>query len=91
MKDLIIEVNEENAGERIDKFLSVLVVDSSRTSIQKSIENGNIFVNGNKVNKKYKVQFGDEVKIFEQELKLLTPSRKIFRLTLFLKMNTLLS
>lgn len=69
MKDLIIEVNEENAGERIDKFLSVLVVDSSRTSIQKSIENGNIFVNGNKVNKKYKVQFGDEVKIFEQELK----------------------
>lgn len=69
MKDLIIEVNEENAGERIDKFLSVLVVDSSRTSIQKSIENGNVFVNGNKVNKKYKVQFGDEVKIFEQELK----------------------
>ncbi len=69
MKDLIIEVNEENAGERIDKFLSVLVVDSSRTSIQKSIENGDVFVNGNKVNKKYKVQFGDEVKIFEQELK----------------------
>lgn len=69
MKDLIIEVNEENAGERIDKFLSVLVVDSSRTSIQKSIENGNVFVNGNKVNKKYKVQFGDEVKILEQELK----------------------
>lgn len=71
MKDLIIEVNAENEGERIDKFLSVLVVDSSRTSIQKSIENGYVFVNGKNVNKKYKVQAGDEVKICEQELKVL--------------------
>ncbi len=71
MKELIIEVNAENEGERIDKFLSVLVSDSSRTSIQKSIENGYIFVNGKNVNKKYKVQTGDEVKICEQELKVL--------------------
>lgn len=71
MKELIIEVNAENEGERIDKFLSVLVVDSSRTSIQKSIENGYVFVNGKNVNKKYKVQVGDEVKICEQELKVL--------------------
>lgn len=71
MKKLIIEVNAENEGERIDKFLSVLVVDSSRTSIQKSIENGYVFVNGKNVNKKYKVQVGDEVKICEQELKVL--------------------
>lgn len=71
MKELIIEVNAENEGERIDKFLSVLVVDSSRTSIQKSIENGYVFVNGKNVNKKYKVQAGDEVKICEQELKVL--------------------
>lgn len=71
MKELIIEVNAENEGERIDKFLSVLVIDSSRTSIQKSIENGYVFVNGKNVNKKYKVQAGDEVKICEQELKVL--------------------
>ena len=71
MIELIIEVNAENEGERIDKFLSVLVVDSSRTSIQKSIENGYVFVNGKNVNKKYKVQAGDEVKICEQELKVL--------------------
>lgn len=71
MKELIIEVNAENEGERIDKFLSVLVVGSSRTSIQKSIENGYVFVNGKNVNKKYKVQTGDEVKICEQELKVL--------------------
>lgn len=71
MKELIIEVNAENEGERIDKFLSVLVSDSSRTSIQKSIENGYVFVNGKNVNKKYKVQAGDEVKICEQELKVL--------------------
>lgn len=71
MKELIIEVNAENEGDRIDKFLSVLVSDSSRTSIQKSIENGYVFVNGKNVNKKYKVQAGDEVKICEQELKVL--------------------
>lgn len=71
MKELIIEVNAENEGERIDKFLSVLVIDSSRTSIQKSIENDYVFVNGKNVNKKYKVQAGDEVKICEQELKVL--------------------
>lgn len=71
MKELIIEVNAENEGERIDKFLSVLVVGSSRTSIQKSIENGYVFVNGKNVNKKYKVGTGDEVKICEQELKIL--------------------
>lgn len=71
MIELIIEVNAENEGERIDKFLSVLVSDSSRTSIQKSIENGYVFVNGKKVNKKYKVTAGDEVKICEQELKVL--------------------
>ena len=71
MKELIIEVNAENEGERIDKFLSVLVSDTSRTSIQKSIENGYVFVKGKNVNKKYKVQIGDEVKILEQELKVL--------------------
>lgn len=71
MKELIIEVNAENEGERIDKFLSVLVSSASRTSIQKSIENGYVFVNGKNINKKYKVQIGDEVKICEQELKVL--------------------
>lgn len=71
MKELIIEVNAENEGERIDKFLSVLVTSASRTSIQKSIENGYIFVNGASVNKKYKVQIGDEVKICKEELKTL--------------------
>lgn len=71
MKELIIEVNAENEGERIDKYLSVLVSSASRTSIQNSIENGYVFVNGKNVNKKYKVQIGDEVKICEQELKVL--------------------
>lgn len=69
MRELITEVNEENEGERIDKFLSVLVVDTSRTSIQKSIENGAVLVNGKTVNKKYKVMTGDEVRICEEELK----------------------
>lgn len=69
MKELIIEVNAENEGERIDKFLSVLVTDCSRTSIQKSIENGYVLVNGTQTSKKYKVQIGDEIKLLETELK----------------------
>lgn len=69
MKELIIEVNGENEGERIDKFLSVVVADCSRTSIQKSIENGSVLVNGAQTNKKYKVQIGDEIKLLETELK----------------------
>lgn len=69
MNELIIDVNGENDGERIDKFLSVLVDCTSRTSIQRSIENGNVLVNGEKINKKYKVRAGDEVKLFEEELK----------------------
>lgn len=69
MKELIIEVNAENDGGRIDKFLSELVTDCSRTSIQKSIENGCVLVNGEQTNKKYKVQTGDEIKLLETELK----------------------
>lgn len=69
MSELLIEVPQEFHGERIDKFLSVLVSDCSRNSIQKLIEQGNVTINGIAVNKKYKVNTDDEIMLVTGELK----------------------
>lgn len=69
MSELITEVSAEYENERIDKFLAVLAPDSSRTAIQKLIEDGAVTVNGSVVNKKYKVNTGDEIIMRESELK----------------------
>lgn len=69
MNEILIEVPESFEGERIDKFLSVLLQDSSRNAIQKLIENGKVLVNGVAVNKKYKVSTDDEIEMLPSELK----------------------
>ncbi len=69
MNEVLIEVPENFEGERIDKFLSVLVENSSRNAIQKLIENGKVLVNGVAVNKKYKVNTDDEITMLPSELK----------------------
>ena len=69
MSELLIEVPQEFHGERIDKFLTVLVPDCSRNSIQKLIEQGNVTINGVSVNKKYKVNTDDEILVVTGELK----------------------
>ncbi len=69
MSELLIEVPQEFHGERIDKFLSVLVPDCSRNAIQKLIEQGNVTINGEAVNKKYKVNSDDEILVVTGELK----------------------
>ena len=71
MSEILIEVPENFEGERIDKFLSILLQDSSRNAIQKLIENGKVLVNGAVVNKKYKVSTDDEIKMLPSELKTL--------------------
>lgn len=69
MTEVLIDVPQDFEGERIDKFLSVLVDNSSRTAIQKLIENGKVLVNGQVVNKKYKVNADDEIVMLPSELK----------------------
>lgn len=69
MSEILIEVPENFEGERIDKFLSFLLQDSSRNAIQKLIENGKVLVNGTVVNKKYKVSTDDEIIMLPSELK----------------------
>lgn len=69
MSEILIDVPQEYEGERIDKFLSVLVENASRNSIQKLIESEKVLVNGQPVNKKYKVSADDEITMLPGELK----------------------
>lgn len=54
---LIIE--EDNANERLDKVLSVLYPDFSRTKIQKMIKDGNVLVNDKIVKPSLELESGD--------------------------------
>lgn len=71
MKELLIDVTQDFGGERIDKYLSRLVTDSSRSAIQKLIESGSVKVNGSQVSKNYKVSADDEILMLQGELKTL--------------------
>lgn len=51
----------ENAGNRIDKFISENVPQISRSSAANLIENGSVLVNGKAVSKKYKLRMGDAI------------------------------
>ena len=69
MSEIIIDVPQQFEGYRIDKFLSVLLESSSRSFIQKLIESEKVLVNGLVVNKKYKVNVDDEIKVLPGDLK----------------------
>lgn len=58
-----IKVDEKHVGERLDKFVSGLFSDFSRSFIQNSIENGQILINNKKVKTGEKVKIGDEISI----------------------------
>lgn len=55
-------IDEESNGTRIDRVLSLLLAESSRSYIQKLIEKGNVTVDGQTcTSKKYKVSSGQQV------------------------------
>lgn len=57
-------IDQDNQSTRIDSVLSLLLPDTSRSFIQKLIEDGNLTVNGkNCTKKKYLVTAGEEIKI----------------------------
>lgn len=53
----------EEAGLRLDAFLSGKVEELSRSGVQKLMESGGILVNGGPVKKNYKTRPGDEIQI----------------------------
>ena len=67
MEEYKISKQEENI--RIDKIISCLKADISRTSIQRMLEEGSILVNAEKVRTAYKVKEGDLISIKREEPK----------------------
>lgn len=62
-------IEEEQAGERIDKFLSEYLPDLSRSYIQKLIKDGQVTVNQKITKANYKLCTADQLELSEPELK----------------------
>ncbi len=58
----VFEIEEAFADERIDKVI-VALTDGTRSFVQKSIEDGNVLVNGKTVSKNYRCSVGDEISV----------------------------
>ncbi len=56
-------IPDEQAGERIDKVLSTLNAEWSRTQVQQWIKDGNVLVNGIKPKTNYKCSLNDRIEI----------------------------
>jgi 23S rRNA pseudouridine1911/1915/1917 synthase len=54
---------EEQKGDRIDKVISTLNEEWSRTQVQQWIKEGNVLVNGQTIKTNYKCGLNDEIKI----------------------------
>ncbi|CAM4219654.1 RluA family pseudouridine synthase [Lacicoccus alkaliphilus] len=63
-----ITAGHDDAGERLDRFLSGIVPDSSRSDLQGRIKDGIVKVNGETVKPNYKVKDGDDIIVEEREL-----------------------
>lgn len=57
----VLTITEENEGLRIDKFLSEINEEFSRTYIQKLVKDNNILVNGKPAKVSYKLNIGDTI------------------------------
>lgn len=56
-------VCEDEASQRIDKWISENNPDITRSAVQKLISDGSVTVNGKSVSKNYKVSAGDEIQV----------------------------
>lgn len=63
MEKIIHTVSEEEANERIDKIISKLQKEWSRTQVQQWIKDGLVTVNGKTVKSNYKGVEGDEIEM----------------------------
>ena len=61
MSQISLQADETYMDERLDKFLSVMLPDQSRSYLQKIIKDGNVLVNGEPKKSSYRLEDGDEV------------------------------
>lgn len=67
MKEYDFEVNDKEAGKRIDKFLAEKIEDFSRSYIQRLIENKDVKVNNSEVQNSYLINKGDIITLQVEE------------------------
>ncbi|MCH5321912.1 MAG: RluA family pseudouridine synthase [Eubacterium sp.] len=60
---IILSVDEESVGIRIDKFLSESIDDFTRSGISKLIADGNVTVNSAVISKNYKCKLNDDITV----------------------------
>lgn len=66
--DLVWEIAQEEAGERIDKYITELLgANVSRSSIQQWIKSGHVLVNQQTVKPNYRLNSGDLLELFPPE------------------------
>ena len=69
MSQISLQADETYMDERLDKFLSAMLPDQSRSYLQKIIKDGNVLVNGEPKKSSYRLEDGDEVTVDLPELK----------------------
>lgn len=69
MSQISLQADETYMDERLDKFLSAMLPDQSRSYLQKIIKDGNVLVNGEPKKSSYRLEDGDEVTADLSELK----------------------
>lgn len=67
--ELNLTVKAENAGIRIDKFISENADGITRSATAKLIEDGNVTVDGKEISKNYKCKENDEITVFIPDAK----------------------
>ncbi len=72
MDERLFVVAEDQEGERIDKYVSFLVEDVSRSYLQKLIKDGRVTVDGKTVRSSYQVKAGDQIRLDLPEAQVLT-------------------
>lgn len=61
-----LNITEETAGDRLDKYLTETLTVTSRSDVQTRIKSGNITVNGNIVKPNYKLKADDVIEVTER-------------------------
>lgn len=63
MEKMVHTILEQQKGDRIDKVISTLDEEWSRTQVQQWIKEGNVLVNGQTIKTNYKCSMNDEIEI----------------------------
>ena len=63
MAEVVLEVAPEQAGERLDRYLSDALAGQSRSQVQRLIEQGHVQVAGRNVRSNLAVKPGDRVRV----------------------------